>query len=57
MAFFDFLKGKDQKNETENIGGMNDSAEETSEEKTEEQSEKEETVEEIVRDAVDEIED
>ena len=57
MAFFDFLKGKDQKNETGNIGGMNDSAEETSEEKTEEQSEKEETVEEIVRDAVDEIED
>ena len=57
MAFFDFLKGKDQKNETENIGGMNDSAEETSEERTEEQSEKEETVEEIVRDAVDEIED
>ena len=57
MAFFDFLKGKDQKNETENIGGMTDSAEETSEEKTEEQSEKEETVEEIVRDAVDEIED
>lgn len=57
MAFFDFLKGKDQKNETENIGGMTDSAEETSEERTEEQSEKEETVEEIVRDAVDEIED
>lgn len=57
MAFFDFLKGKDQKNETGNIGGMNDSAEETSEERTEEQSEKEETVEEIVRDAVDEIED
>ena len=57
MAFFDFLKGKDQKNETENIGGMTDSAEETAEERTEEQSEKEETVEEIVRDAVDEIED
>lgn len=57
MAFFDFLKGKDQKNETENIGGMTDPAEETSEERTEEQSEKEETVEEIVRDAVDEIED
>ena len=57
MAFFDFLKGKDQKNETGNIGGMTDSAEETSEERTEEQSEKEETVEEIVRDAVDEIED